>query len=220
MLAQDCRVKTVRMKGSVSPWRCTIDAIWITGSLSGSGKIPGNKEATPESFDFHQVRPALVMRLHNFLTVILTQSKNSREFFCKQSTFSSCALYVKAEDSERCNPLPVSLCRVTYQVLPSHIHLILTQGGLEGKNKSGKVHKNHLPIQIHWTWKWTSDQGNIVRDCTPTFPGDWELVLSVLFSSRTLYFPFGSWIQQQPTTSLSTINLTTHTHAWIHTHTV
>lgn len=149
MLAQDCRVKTVRMKGSVSPWRCTIDAIWITGSLSGSGKIPGSKEATPESFDFHQVRPALVMRLNNVLTVILTRSKNSREFLCKQSTFSSCALYVKAEDSEWCNPLPLSLCRVTYQILPSHIHLILTQGGLEEKNKSGKVHKHHLPIQIH-----------------------------------------------------------------------
>lgn len=40
MLAQDCRVNTVRMKGSVSPCRCTMDAIWITGSLSASGKIP------------------------------------------------------------------------------------------------------------------------------------------------------------------------------------
>lgn len=69
------------------------------------------------------------------------------------------------------------------------------------------------------TWNWTSDQGNIVRDCTPTFPGDWELVLPALFSSRALYFPFGSSIQQQPTTSLSTINLTTHTHAWMHIYT-
>lgn len=43
MLAQDWRVNTVRMKGSVSPCRCTIDAIWITGSLSASGKIPGKK---------------------------------------------------------------------------------------------------------------------------------------------------------------------------------
>lgn len=40
MLAQDCSVNTVRMKGSVSPCRCTMDAIWITGSLSASGKIP------------------------------------------------------------------------------------------------------------------------------------------------------------------------------------
>ena len=43
MLAQDWRVNTVRMKGSESPWRWTIDAIWITGSLSASGKIPGEK---------------------------------------------------------------------------------------------------------------------------------------------------------------------------------
>lgn len=43
MLAQDWRVNTVRIKGSVSPCRCTIDAIWITGSLSASGKIPGKR---------------------------------------------------------------------------------------------------------------------------------------------------------------------------------
>ena len=33
-------VKTLRMKGSFSPWQMTMFAIWMTGSLSGSGNTP------------------------------------------------------------------------------------------------------------------------------------------------------------------------------------
>ena len=34
------RVKTFLIKGSLSPWRTTMLAIWMTGSRSASGKIP------------------------------------------------------------------------------------------------------------------------------------------------------------------------------------
>lgn len=59
MLAQDWRVNTVRIKGSVSPCRCTMEAIWITGSFSASGKIPEKKkrrltEGSNFAFAFHQ----------------------------------------------------------------------------------------------------------------------------------------------------------------------
>lgn len=43
----------------------------------------------------------------------------------------------------------------------------------------------------------------------PTLSGHWESVTDGSFSSRTLYFPLGSSIQQHPTTSVSTINLET-----------
>lgn len=57
MLAQDWRVNTVRIKGSVSPCRCTMEAIWITGSFSASGKIPEKRRLTEGSnfaFAFHE----------------------------------------------------------------------------------------------------------------------------------------------------------------------
>ncbi len=43
-----------------------------------------------------------------------------------------------------------------------------------------------------------------------TFPGYFESVCPSLLSSLSLYFPLGSSIQQQPTTSLSTMNLSIH----------
>lgn len=42
--------------------------------------------------------------------------------------------------------------------------------------------------------------------------GSRESVSPVLFSSLSLYFPLGNSIQQHPTTSLSTMNLTPKTH--------
>lgn len=46
------------------------------------------------------------------------------------------------------------------------------------------------------------------EEVRPTLLGFWESVSNV--SSRTLYFPLGSSIQQHPTTSVSTINLEMH----------
>ncbi len=46
-----------------------------------------------------------------------------------------------------------------------------------------------------------------------TFPGYFESVCPSLLSSLSLYFPLGSSIQQQPTTSLSTMNLSSRAHA-------
>jgi hypothetical protein len=40
MCEQVLRVKTLRMKGCSSPCRVTMLAIWMTGSISASGKIP------------------------------------------------------------------------------------------------------------------------------------------------------------------------------------
>lgn len=137
MLAQDWRVKTVRMKGSVSPCRCTMDAIWITGSFSASGKIPGKRQLTAGSnfaFAFHQICSGLTDQRH-----VTSYSLCAVSYVCHRErnlhTFSSCTLNVKAKDSERCDPLPVSLCRVTYQICPSHIHFVLTQGYLKDKNR-------------------------------------------------------------------------------------
>lgn len=141
MLAQDWRVNTVRMKGSVSPCRCTIDAIWITGSLSASGKIPGKRRLTSGSnfaFAFHQIWSGLKDKKH-----VTGYSLRAVSYECQRErnthTFSPCTLDVKAKDSERCDPLPVSLCRVTYQICPSHIHLVLTQGHLKDKNSRRKL---------------------------------------------------------------------------------
>ena len=53
-------------------------------------------------------------------------------------TFSSCTLDVEAEHPERSDPLPVSLCRVTYQICPSHIHLVLTQAFLRDNTGGGR----------------------------------------------------------------------------------
>lgn len=123
MLAQDWRVNTVLMNGSFSPWRCTIDAIWITGSLSASGKIPGSESVNSR------------IRLYSLplITSDQTMFTLSGRRYRNRPTFSSCTLNVKAEDPEWCNPLPVSFSWVTYQIGPSHIHLILTQGCLKGK---------------------------------------------------------------------------------------
>lgn len=59
--------------------------------------------------------------------------------YFKRKTFSSCTLDVKAQDSEWCDPLPLSLCGMTYQICPSHIYLILTQGNLKDKYSRRKV---------------------------------------------------------------------------------
>ena len=48
--AQVLSVKTLRKNGSLSPWRITMLAIWITGSLSASGKMPEtHTQNTPSS---------------------------------------------------------------------------------------------------------------------------------------------------------------------------
>lgn len=44
--AQFLRVNTFRMKGSFSPCRITMFAIWMTGSISGLGNIPGQRKIT------------------------------------------------------------------------------------------------------------------------------------------------------------------------------
>lgn len=49
-------------------------------------------------------------------------------------TFPSSALNIKAKDSEGCDPLPLSLCRVAYEIGPSNIHFILTQRHLKRKS--------------------------------------------------------------------------------------
>lgn len=129
MLAQDWRVKTVRMKGSVSPCCCTMEAIWITGSLSASGKIPGKQQVI--TGDCHGIKSG-----HTDQILFMLSTAVSRKPHRKGHTFPSSTLNIKAKDSEGCNPLPLSLCWVAYEISPSNIHLILTQGHLKGKKKS------------------------------------------------------------------------------------
>lgn len=60
----------------------------------------------------------------------------------KAHTFPSSTLNVKAKDSEGCNPLPFSLCWVAYEIGPSNIHLILTQGHLKKKKSLAVTFKS------------------------------------------------------------------------------
>lgn len=73
--------------------------------------------------------------------------------------------------------------------------------GREFMNTVGKSLTEHILYEgknVPWC-AWTQ----------PTLPGYRESVSPVLFSSRTLYLPLESSIQQHPTTLVSTINLTT-----------
>lgn len=191
MLAQDWRVNTVRMKGSVSPCRCTMEAIWITGSLSASGKIPGKQQLITGGCQATHIKYCSWL-------VPLVSCKHHR----KGHTFPSSTLNIKAKDSERCNLLPLSLCWVAYEIGPSNIHFILTEGHLKEK-KGWLLHSNRRKF---WKKKNTTTLLPL-EGSWPTLPRFWESVTNVSFSSRTLYFPLGSSIQQHPTTSVSTMNL-------------
>lgn len=126
ILAQDWRVNTVRMKGSVSPCRCTMEAIWITGSLSASGKIPGTQQVITGGW--HGIKS-----VHTNQISFTHSTAVSCKFHRKVQTFPSGTLNIKAKDSEGRNSLPFSLCWVAYEIGPSNIHLILTQGHLKEK---------------------------------------------------------------------------------------
>lgn len=130
MLAQDWRVNTVRMKGSVSPCRCTMEAIWITGSLSASGKIPEKATSNTRRLSWLSIRPH---RLNIQISFSIFMTVVSRKPHRKGRTFPSSTFNIKAEDSEGCNPLPFSLCWMAQEISPSNIHLILTQGHLKKK---------------------------------------------------------------------------------------
>lgn len=126
----------------------------------------------------------------------------------KGHTFPSCTLNVKAKDSKWCNPLPFSLWWVPYEISPSNVHFILTQGYLRNKC---------IVLFSNW-WKFCGKKKNTslmsLERSWPTFPGFWGSMFIESFSSRTLYFPLGSSIQQHPVTSVSTINLITEHDSW------
>lgn len=119
MGAQGCSVSARRRKGSGSPQRRPSEQIWITGSRSGSGKMP-----VGQGRDSGGQGPG-------------TGFKAPLPIHCPSQlqqgpTFAPGTFDIEAEHSKRSNALPLALWWVADHMGPQHIGLQLARRCLQG----------------------------------------------------------------------------------------